>query len=821
MAYKTDSQLKAQVDAVIVVNGNREITPPLDNSIRTNFIDSKLSLGGGFALLNLTGYTTELTPTDNKHLVPKKYVDDQLTSSLVWGNITGTLSDQTDLQTALDAKVNLLTGNVLFNFYDANSLGITTDNDGYEKGYLYLADNEMNVGFGSTRFLDMYSTATEFHNPTGVITVPEGSGTIALTSDVTLAIATAEAYADSLVVGLWDDRGSFDASVNAYPSSGGSGSAGAILKGDIWTISVAGTLPTSQVVNVGDTVRALTDTPGNTQANWAIAEGNLGYTPVTNARTLTINGTGYDLSADRTWTVGDALVANPLSQFASTTSLQLAGVISDETGSGSLVFATSPTLVTPVLGVATATTINKLTITAPATGSTLTIQDGFTLTANGNATVSGTNTGDQTITLTGDVTGSGTGSFATTIGAGKVTNSMLAGSIDLTSKVTGILPGTNGGTGVNNGSFLLTVPATGTAALLGTANVFTADQSLTANIIPTATNTYSLGANTSTGDWSRLYSRLTQPAAVTTTNTGGTSLGINSGLGNGSGAASSITFGTPTVLGAGAGAQSLTTRLTINSTALTSTVPFYAPSGSQVAPGYAFSGSTSTGLFLNTNNVWMSVVNTNIMNWSTTAVTSVVNILPNADNSYKLGDEATSSWSQTSCRVYTSASTVLIRTRDFSDGTTSPTTTIRSGTTGTGTSGAVTLTTGNASLSNGSSGNLVLSTGTITGGTGVRGSIVIGNATTIPIGFWNATPITQPANTVAINDVLVNTGLRASGGVSNFSTPVGFPSYTVGTLPSAATAGQMIFVSDESGGAVMAFSDGTNWRRVTDRAIVS
>ena len=46
-------------------------------------------------------------------------------------------------------------------------------------------------------------------------------------------------------------------------------------------------------------------------------------------------------------------------------------------------------------------------------------------------------------------------------------------------------------------------------------------------------------------------------------------------------------------------------------------------------------------------------------------------------------------------------------------------------------------------------------------------------------------------------------------------------SYTVGTLPSAATAGQTIYVSDESGGAVLAFSDGTNWRRVTDRAIVS
>jgi len=45
--------------------------------------------------------------------------------------------------------------------------------------------------------------------------------------------------------------------------------------------------------------------------------------------------------------VGDALVANPLSQFAQTTSLQLKNTISDETGSGALVFGTSPALTTP------------------------------------------------------------------------------------------------------------------------------------------------------------------------------------------------------------------------------------------------------------------------------------------------------------------------------------------------------------------------------------------------------------------------------------------------------------------------------------------
>jgi hypothetical protein len=46
-------------------------------------------------------------------------------------------------------------------------------------------------------------------------------------------------------------------------------------------------------------------------------------------------------------------------------------------------------------------------------------------------------------------------------------------------------------------------------------------------------------------------------------------------------------------------------------------------------------------------------------------------------------------------------------------------------------------------------------------------------------------------------------------------------SYTVATLPSAANAGEEIYVTDESGGAVLCFADGANWRRLTDRAIVS
>lgn len=68
-------------------------------------------------------------------------------------------------------------------------------------------------------------------------------------------------------------------------------------------------------------------------------------------------------TSDKTFTFPNttgtiALTANKLSDFAATTSAELITVISDETGSGSLVFANTPTLITPVLGVASATSIN-------------------------------------------------------------------------------------------------------------------------------------------------------------------------------------------------------------------------------------------------------------------------------------------------------------------------------------------------------------------------------------------------------------------------------------------------------------------------------
>jgi hypothetical protein len=64
--------------------------------------------------------------------------------------------------------------------------------------------------------------------------------------------------------------------------------------------------------------------------------------------------------------------------------------------SGALTLA-GLTLTTPVLGVATATSINKVAITAPATSATLTIADGKTFTASNTLTIAGTDGSTLTI----------------------------------------------------------------------------------------------------------------------------------------------------------------------------------------------------------------------------------------------------------------------------------------------------------------------------------------------------------------------------------------------------------------------------------------
>lgn len=105
-----------------------------------------------------------------------------------------------------------------------------------------------------------------------------------------------------------------------------------------------------------------------------------------------------------------------------------------------------------------------------------------------------------------------------------------------------------------------------------------------------------------------------------------------------------------------------------------------------------------------------------------------------------------------------------------------------------------------------------------TGGTGLPGS---GNNTQFKVHASGAVALGSTMNS-AVGDYTGATLIVNSTGSTFANGPVVFPTYTVGTVPSAATfARGVIYVSNESGGAVLAFSDGTNWRRVTDRNIIS
>lgn len=136
---------------------------------------------------------------------------------------------------------------------------------------------------------------------------------------------------------------------------------------------------------------------------------------------------------------GDALVANPLSQFAATTSAQFAGVISDETGTGAVVLATSPTLVTPVLGTPTSATLTN------ATGLPLTGLVSDTTTALGIGSINLGHASDTTIARAsaGNITVEGNAIYR-------------AGGTDV--------PVADGGTGRSTGTTAYALVATGTTA---------------------------------------------------------------------------------------------------------------------------------------------------------------------------------------------------------------------------------------------------------------------------------------------------------------------------------------------------------------------
>jgi hypothetical protein len=149
-----------------------------------------------------------------------------------------------------------------------------------------------------------------------------------------------------------------------------------------------------------------------------------------------VAGTGTVITLPAT-TGTVALTSNKISDFASSTSSELAGKISDETGTGALVFANTPTLVTPILGTPQSATLTN------ATG--LPISTGVSGLGTGVATFLATPSSANLISAITDETGTGALVFANTptlvtpnIGVATGTSLVLSGDLTVNGTTTTI-----------------------------------------------------------------------------------------------------------------------------------------------------------------------------------------------------------------------------------------------------------------------------------------------------------------------------------------------------------------------------------------------
>ena len=258
--------------------------------------------------------------------------------------------------------------------------------------------------------------------------------------------------------------------------------------------------PTSTTVLGGDRTSLIVTNPDDAAGTVLIRGGDLylgtktNSLPSTTPVNIVFEGTtdnGFETTltvtdpatADRTITLPDAtgtvaLTANKLSVFAATTSSELLGVISDETGTGSLVFASSPTLVTPALGTPSALVGTNITGTATAfTASNVTTNANLTghITSTGNAAVLGSFTSSQLATALTDETGSGAAVFATS--PTLVTPALGTPSALVGTNITGTATAFTASNVTTNANLTGHITSTGNAAVLGS---FTSAQLATA-----------------------------------------------------------------------------------------------------------------------------------------------------------------------------------------------------------------------------------------------------------------------------------------------------------------------------------------------------